>query len=76
MRLRSGNTAPFEEMLRRWRAVCNTVSDLTEPRFELQTFRYRDERVTARPISQLHVHMNCINFYTNKIQKLINFRTG
>ena len=25
----AGNTAPFEEMLQRWRAVGNTVSDLT-----------------------------------------------
>ena len=43
-----GNTAPFEEMLQRWRVVGNTVSDLTGPRFEPQTSRYRDERVTAR----------------------------
>ena len=47
--LRPGNTAPFEEMSRRWRAVGNTVSDLTGPRFELETSRSRDERVTARP---------------------------
>ena len=44
-----GNTAPFEEMSQRWRAVGNTVSDLTGPRFEPQTSRSRDERVTARP---------------------------
>ena len=44
-----GNTAPFEEMSQRWRAVGNTVSDSTGPRFELQTSRSRDERVTARP---------------------------
>ena len=36
-------------MLQRWRAVGNTVSDLTGPRFEPQTPRSRDERVTARP---------------------------
>ena len=47
--LRPGNTAPFEEMSQRWRAVGNTVSDLTGPRFEPQTSRSRDERVTARP---------------------------
>ena len=29
-----GNTAPFEEMSQRWRAVGNTVSDLTGPRFK------------------------------------------
>ena len=33
-------------MLQRWRAVDNTVSDLTGPRFEPQTSRSRDERVT------------------------------
>ena len=48
--LRPGNTAPFEETSQRWRAVGNTVSDLTGPRFEPQTSRSRDERVTARPI--------------------------
>ena len=47
--LRPGNTAPFEEMSQWWRAVDNTVSDLTGPRFEAQTSRSRDERVTARP---------------------------
>ena len=45
--LRPGNTDPFEKMLQRWRAVGNTVSDLTGPRFEPQTSRSRDERVTA-----------------------------
>ena len=47
--LRPGNTAPFKEMSQRWRAVGNTVSDLTGPRFEPQTSRSRDKRVTARP---------------------------
>ena len=47
--LRQGNTDPFEEMSQRWRAVGNTVFDLTGPRFEAQTSRSRDERVTARP---------------------------
>ena len=36
-------------MLQRWRAVDNSVSDSTRPRFEPQTFRSRDEGVTARP---------------------------
>ena len=36
-------------MSQRWRAVGNTVFDLTGPRFEPQTSRSRDERVTARP---------------------------
>ena len=32
--LRSGNTAPFEEMLQQWRAIGNTLSDLTGRRFK------------------------------------------
>ena len=47
--MRLGNTAPFEKMSQRWRAVGNTVSDLTGPRFGPQTSRSKDERVTARP---------------------------
>ena len=50
--LRPGNTAPFEEMSQRRRAVGNSVSDLTGPRFEPQTSRSRDERVTARPTAR------------------------
>ena len=47
--LHPGNTAPFEKMLQRWRAVDNTVSDLTGLIFEPQTSRSRDKCVTARP---------------------------
>ena len=32
--LRQSNTAPFEEMLLWWRVVGNTLSDLTDTRFE------------------------------------------
>ena len=60
--LRPGNTAPFEEMLQRWRAVGNTVSDLTGPRFEPQTSRSRDERVTARPTGRFkNLNLNSID---------------
>ena len=45
--LRLGNTVSFKEMSQRWRAVGNTASDLTGSRFEPQTSRSRDERVTA-----------------------------
>ena len=38
-----GNTASSKEMSPRWRAVGNAVFDLTGPRFESQTSRYRDE---------------------------------
>ena len=41
--LRPGNIAPFEKMLQRWRAVGNTLSDLTGPRFEPSTSRSRDQ---------------------------------
>ena len=47
-----GNTAPFEEMSQPWRAVGNTVSDLTCPRFEPQTSHSRDKHVIARPTNQ------------------------
>ena len=40
--------APFEEMSQRWRVVSNTVSNLTCPRFEPQTSRSKEERVSAR----------------------------
>ena len=42
-------TTYFEEMPQRLRAVGNTVSDLTGPRFEPQTSRSKDELVSARP---------------------------
>ena len=48
-----GNTVPFKSILQRWRAVDNTVSNLTGPRFEPQTFLSRNERITARPIDRL-----------------------
>ena len=47
--LRPGSTSLFEEFLQRRRAIGNTVSDLTGPRYEPQNSRFRDEHVTARP---------------------------
>ena len=38
-------------MPQRWRAVGNTVPDLTAPRFKPQTSRSRDERLTGLPLS-------------------------
>ena len=46
----SGNKAPFEEVLQRWQAVGNLMSDWTGPRFEPSTSRSRDER--AQPTGQ------------------------
>ena len=45
--LRPGNIASFEQMSQWWRAVGNTVSDLTGLKFEPQTSRSRDNRITA-----------------------------
>ena len=45
----ASNTALFEKLSQRWRAVGNTVSDLIDPKFEPQTSRSKDEPVTARP---------------------------
>ena len=52
--LRPGNTAPFEEMSQRWRAIGNTVPDLTGPSIEPQISRSRDERISARPTGRLY----------------------
>ena len=54
--LRPRNTASFEELSQRWRAVGNTVFDLTGQRFEPQTSRSRNKRVTARPNDRLFVY--------------------
>ena len=45
--LHHGNIALFKRMSHRWQAVGNTVSNLSNPRFEPQTSRSRDERATA-----------------------------
>ena len=42
-------------MLQRWLAVGDTVPDLTGLRFEPQTTRSRDKRVTARPTVRLEL---------------------
>ena len=46
---RPGNTASFEQLSQWWRTVGNTVFDLISRRFESQTSRSRNKRVTARP---------------------------
>ena len=51
--LRPGNTASFEETSQRWRAVGNTESDLTGPRFEPRNSRSRNERGTVWPTGRL-----------------------
>ena len=73
--LHPGNAAPFEEMLQRWRFVDNRVSDLTGPRFELQTSRSRDDRVTARPTGRMFAniwHYMKINSSINHCRLCIN----
>ena len=56
----AGNTAPLKEILPRWRALGNTVSDLTGRRFERQISRSKDERVT---LDQLAVLFDCNHFH-------------
>ena len=61
--LRLRNIAPFKDMLQR--SVGNPVSNLIGPRFEPQTSRSRDERVTAQPTGGWFATINskiCISF--------------
>ena len=46
------NAAPFDQMLQRWRAVGDTMSDLTGPIFETQTFPL--QRRTRHSLDQRH----------------------
>ena len=71
--LRPGNTAPFEEILQRWRAVGHFVSDLTGLRFEPQTSCSRDERVTARPRGRLQAskYIRSSTKMTNRGSKIV-----
>ena len=66
--LRPSNTAPFEEILQRWGAIGNTISDLTGPRFEPQTSSSRDKRIIARPtgryLKKLQIKIEPIIFST------------
>ena len=66
MSLRPTNTAFFEEMSQRWRVIGKIVSDLTGPRFEPQTCRSTDERVTARPTDRplFNLISQCNNYNT------------
>ena len=50
--LHPGNTAFFEEMLQRWRAIGYLVSGLTGPRFEPSNSRSRGELVIVRATGQ------------------------
>ena len=63
--LRPGNKAPSEEMLQRWRAVGNSVSDLTGPRFELQTSRSKYECVATRPTGWSIFSIALVIFFGN-----------
>ena len=56
--LRPGNTTPFEEMSQRRRAVGIAVFHLTGRRFESQTSRSTDERVTARPSGGVELNIS------------------
>ena len=74
--LRPDNTAPFKEMSQRCRTVGDTMSDLTSQRFEPQTFRTRDERVTARPTHNIRGHNKRALLYLQYNKKSIaTFKT-
>ena len=45
---------PFEEESHRWRAVGNTLSDLTGPRFEFQTSRFTSLVITLGQLAGKH----------------------
>ena len=53
-----GQHRSSEEKSHRWRAVGNTVSDLTCARFEPQTSRPRGERDTARTTGRYRASYN------------------
>ena len=48
----TGNTASFEEMVQRWRAIGNTVSDLIGLRFEPRAFRISNDCITTIPTAR------------------------
>ena len=65
--LHLGNTATFEEMLQQWQSVSNTVSGLTGPRFEPQTFRsrqthYRSTSCLVLKLLLCYVSIVCNNY--------------
>ena len=66
-----GNTAPFEEMLQRWRAVGNIVSDLTDSRFERHASRSRKECVTAQPTGRFVIMIIVIKSRLSIFEKVI-----
>ena len=53
---RQGSTAPFEEVLQRWRVVGNTLFNFTGPKFEPQT---PAPETNALPLDQLAGRFCC-----------------
>ena len=51
-----GNTVLSEEMLQRWQVVGNSVSNLTGPSFEPQTYRSRGGRIVTQPTGRLNFY--------------------
>ena len=61
-------------MLQRWRAAGYTASDSTGPRFQPQTYRSRNKRVTARPTCRLIVYFSeVLNYNFHFFQVLYIF---
>ena len=67
--------------LQEWQVLVNTESNLTGPRFELQTYRSVDERDTARPTGRKKIMLstnlniklfyNCVNFKKYFIKAIV-----
>ena len=55
------------------RSVGNTMSNLTGPRFDSLTFRFRDKRVTARPTRKdvMNLQQKCLHTYSTPQIKII-----
>ena len=64
--LRPGNTAPFKEMLQRWRAVGNTVSDMTG---RVLNLRPPAPKTNALPLDQ--VQFNSVSRISKKPSYLL-----
>ena len=62
--LRPNNTDSFKEMSLRWRAISNTMSDLSGPRLKSQTSFSKDKRVTLL-LTAPRMGLSCFCFTAN-----------
>ena len=69
--MRPGNTAHFKAMSHWWQAFDKTVFDLTGTGCELQIFRSKDERVTARPTGRFYHAFTLKFIYSSRYTALL-----